>query len=296
MPMSYAATLDAYRQAAAQLQVADLTGHYREGMAFLRETFRPRLARRMAALSGGAWDLSGHRIHAAAGDTDFMTHLVEAVAAQEGVALYPGDWWGFLVGGTRDDGIAWTRDARGKLACLCVPSVRNGQITDDMRAFLESADACLLNINLYPTLPAAERQALAEALRPVLHKSILSVSFSRGFGLTASQLGVVLVPPDHPYNARFERQWGWSTYFHNALAARAFMAIDLDRMQAVDAERRAWCHAWLGARDLPLVASGSYYVKTFRAAGALPDRLAPLARGPAGDHTLVRLCLKPPQR
>lgn len=291
MPMSYAATVDAYRQAAAQLEVEHLTDHYRAGMDFLHATFRPHLARRMAALTGGAWDLSTHRLVAAAGDTDLMTHLVEAVAAKEGVALYPGDWWGFLVGGTRDDGIEWTADATGKLACLCVPSVRNGQLTRDMLDFLESADACLLNINLYPTLPAAEREALAEALKPVLHKAILSVSFSRGFGLTASQLGVALVPAEHPYTTRFARQWGWSTYFHNALAARAFMAIDLDRMQAVDAERRAWCHAWLAERGLPLVETGSYYVKTFRVDGAVPDRLQPLMR----EDGLMRLCLKPPQ-
>lgn len=291
MPMSYAATVDAYKQAAAGLAVEHLTEHYRTGMAFLRGPFRAHLARRMVALTGGAWDLTEHRIHAAAGDTDFMTHLVEAVAAQEGVALYPGDWWGFLVGGTRDDGITWTADATSKLACLCVPSVRNGQLTREMLAFLESADACLLNINLYPTLPAAERQALAEALAPVLHKSILSVSFSRGFGLTASQLGVALVPDEHPYNARFERQWGWSSYFHNALAARAFMAIDLDRMQAVDAARRDWCHAWLAERGLPVVETGSYYVKTFRVQGAVPERLRPLMR----EDGLMRLCLKPPQ-
>lgn len=291
MPMSYAVTADAYRQAAQGLTADDLSGHYRDGLSWLHETFRPHLARRMSALSGGAWDLSSHRLWAGAGDTDFMTHLVEAVAAKEGVALYPGDWWGFVVGGTQDAGITWSTDATGKLACLCVPSVRNGQVTPAMIEFLDSADACLLNINLYPTLPASERQALAEALAPVLHKSIVSVSFSRGFGLTASQLGVVLAPPDHPYNRRFERQWGWSTYFHNALAAKAFMAIDLDRMQAVDAERRAWCHAWLTERGLPVVETGSYYVKTFRVQGAVPDRLQPLMRG-----DLMRLCLKPPQR
>jgi hypothetical protein len=220
-----------------------------------------------------------------------MTHLVEAVAAKAGVTLYPGDWWGFLVGGTQDEGIRWQTDAAGTLACLCVPSVRNGHITADMLAMLESADACLLNINLYPTLPAEERAAIARALAPVLHKSVLSVSFSRGFGLTASQLGVALVPPDHPYLARFERQWGWSTYFHNALAAKAFMAIDLERMQAVDTERRAWCTQWLVERGLPAIETGSYYVKTFRPDGPVPDRLQPLMRG-----DLLRICLKPPHR
>src|SRR5262245_50744388 len=81
---------------------------------------------------------------------------------------------------------------------VCVPSVRNGHLTAGMLEFLEQAGMCLLNINLYPTLAAEERRAVSEALAPLLSRSLLSISFSRGFALTASQLGVVLVHRDHP--------------------------------------------------------------------------------------------------
>lgn len=289
MPVGYAAGADAYRQAAADLDAAALTDHYRGGLSWFHETFVPHLKRRLEGLSGGAWDLSDHVAVAAGSDVDFMTHLVEAVAPREGVSLFPDDWWGFKVGGTWDDRVRFTRDPEGTLAALCVPAVRNGQTTAEMVAWLARADAALLNINLYPTLPADERRRVAAALAPVLPKAVLSVSFSRGFGLTASQLGVALVPKDHPYLARFERQWGWHTYFFNALGARAFMAIDLDRLADVDARRRAWAEAWLAERGLPVVAGGSYYVKAFRVEGALPERFAPLVRG-----EVVRLCLKPP--
>ena len=52
---------------------------------------------------------------------------------------------------------------------------------------------------------------------PLLERAVLSISFSRGFGLTASQLGVFLLHRDHPYRMRFETQWAWFTYFFNAL-------------------------------------------------------------------------------
>lgn len=218
-----------------------------------------------------------------------MTHLVEAVAPREGVALFPGDWYGFLVGSTHDDGFAWTRSAGGRLACLCLPSVRNGHLTDDMIEFAAGGSACLFNINLLPTLPAAERADVARRLAPLLDRAILSISFSRGFGLTASQLGLALVGPDHPYARRFERQWNWSTYFYNALAARAVLELDVAALRSVDDARRAWVASWLTDRGLPAVPSGSYYVRSFRPEGPVPDRLAPLVR-----DGIVRLCFKPP--
>jgi hypothetical protein len=158
-----------------------------------------------------------------------------------------------------------------------------------MVEYLEAAEACLLNLNLFPTLELAERRATAEALLPVMGKSVLSISFSRGFGLTASQLGVALVPRDHPYRRRYAAAWEWFTYFFNAIAARAFLALDLARVARVDAARRAWVGDWLRARGLPALASGSYYVKAFRPAGDLPEPLLPLER-----DGLVRLCFKPP--
>ena len=158
-----------------------------------------------------------------------------------------------------------------------------------MLAFLEAAPHCLLNLNLYPTLPADERRSLAEALNPLLGRAVLSISFSRGFGLTASQLGVFLVHRDHPLRMRFETQWTWFTYFFNALAARAFMLLDLVSLDAIDARRRIWVRNWLEDRGLPATATGSYYVKSFRPIGEVPANLAPLKRG-----ELIRLCFKPP--
>jgi hypothetical protein len=37
-------------------------------------------------------------------------------------------------------------------------------------------------------------------------RALRSISFSRGFGLTASQLGVLLVPEGHPRVQRFENR------------------------------------------------------------------------------------------
>jgi hypothetical protein len=244
----------------------------------------------LQALSGGVWDLRGWRAFAAGSDVDLLTHVVEGVAARGEVAVYPGDWYGFLVGATHDDHIRFDAGAApsADLACVCVPSVRNGHLTDEMVAFLTQAPAQLLNINLFPTLAPDERRAVAAALAPLLPTSLVSVSFSRGFGLTAAQLGLLLVPPAHPLLARFERQWEWFTYFHSALAARAFLHVDLDALAEVDASRRAWTAAWLAERSLPDVGRGSYYVRAFRPQGPLPDHLDPLAR-----DGLLRCCLKP---
>lgn len=253
----------------------------------------PQLKSRLSWLSGGAWsltDLEDFVAFAAGSDVDLMTHVIEAVAAREKVALFPGDWFGFAVGSTHQENIAWQTNAPGRLACLCVPSVRNGHLTDQMLAFLHSASACLLNLNLFPTLEAAERSAAARLLRPILDKSVLSISFSRGFGLTASQLGVFLLHREHPYVRRYHEQWSWYTYFFNALAARAFLRLDLTELGSVDEARRSWVARWLQAHDLPSISTGSYYVKSFTMCGAVPTRLTPLTR-----DGLIRLCFKPPQ-
>lgn len=288
--MGYAAGVAAYRKAVDDLTPAALSTHYTDGLRFFREAFTPELKRRLEALSGGAWSLDDYEAYAAGSDVDFMAHLVEAVATREGVTLFPGDWYGFLVGATQTDNIRWADESVGRLACLCIPSVRNGHVTEPMLQFLESAPACLLNLNLYPTLRPEERRDVAEALAPVLPRSVLSISFSRGFGLTASQLGVALVHKDHPYRERFATQWNWLTYFHNAIAARAFLAVDHAALAAVDEARRRWVHGFLTENALPVVESGSYYVKSFRLDGPVPERLRPLAR-----DGVVRLCFKPPQ-
>jgi len=281
----------AYRAAVADLTPADLSTHYTAGLGWFHGEFVPRLKATLRDLGGGAWDLSDFDAYAAGSDVDFMAHLVEAVAAREEVCLYPGDWFGFRVGSTHPARIVWDADSRGRLACLCVPSVRNGHLTADMVRFLDDAGACLLNLNLYPTLAPAERRAVAESLSGVLGKSVLSISFSRGFGLTASQLGVALVPRDHPYRRRYAQAWEWFTYFFNGLAARAFLGLDLAAVATVDAARRDWVGGWLRENGLPVVETGSYYVKAFHTPdGELPEPLRPLAR-----DGLVRLCLKPPQ-
>jgi hypothetical protein len=218
-----------------------------------------------------------------------MAHLIDAVAADEPVSVFPGDWFGFGIGSAHPHNVRADASSAGRLACLCLPSVRNGHLTSEMVEFLDAADACLLNVNLFPTLPADERRSAALALSGVLEKSVLSISFSRGFGLTASQLGVVLLHREHPYRRRFQRQLDWFTFFHNAIAARAFMAIDIPELRRVDAARRLWVAQWLRDRNLPVVETGTYYVKSFRIDGTPPDYLTPLIR-----HGVTRLCFKPP--
>lgn len=290
LPVGYAAGVRAYQIAVEQLTPRQLTTHYTTGLDFFHHEFVPQLKSRLGALSGGVLSFNDHVAFAAGSDVDFMTHLVEAVAAEERVCLFPGDWHGFRVGCTQTDRIVWDAAGDGALSCLCIPSVRNGHVTEPMLRFLKASPACLLNLNLYPTLAPCDRESVARDLLPLLPNAVCSISFSRGFGLTASQLGVVLVPPSHPYLERFARQWEWFTYFHNAIAARAFLAFDLDDAQTIDRVRAQWVHAWLEQHELPVVTSGSYYVKAFTVDGPLPDYLTPLRR-----DNLVRLCFKPPQ-
>lgn len=288
LPTGYRVAAQAYRDAVGTLCAEDLSSHYLEGQAWLRTTFAPALIERLGELSGGEWDLRGWLVFAAGSDVDLITHIVEAVASSGQVRLYPGDWYGFLVGATHDGAIGIDAHTSGDLACLCVPSVRNGHLTSDMVDFLARSPVQLLNINLFPTLTPEERQVAAHALVPLLPSALLSVSFSRGFGLTASQLGVLLVAPDHPWSVTYRRQWQWFSYFYNALAARAFLAIDLQAMASVDLERRRWASAWLGERGLPDVATGSYYVQSFRPDGPVAEHLRPLLR-----DGVLRCCLKP---
>jgi hypothetical protein len=291
--VGYASVARAYAEAAAEITARDLSEHYTAGLSHFHDEFVPQLKSRLSWLSGGQWsvnDLDDFLAFAAGSDVDLMSHLIEAVAAHEPVVLFPGDWFGFAVGSTHGEHIVWQDEAAGRLACLCVPSVRNGHLAEEMVAFLESASACLLNLNLFPTLAAAERSGVASNLRPLLHKSILSISFSRGFGMTASQLGVFLIHREHPFLRRYHEQWTWFTYFFNSLAVRTFLRLDLAELQAVDDARRTWVARWLQTHSLPAITTGSYYVKSFTLAGDVPELLRPLTR-----DGLVRLCFKPPQ-
>jgi hypothetical protein len=289
LPVGYDAGVDAYRQAMAGLTTDDLTHHYTDGLRYFHQQFAPYLKDVLSELTGGAWDLRDYCAYAAGSDVDFMTHLVSAAAAGGQVTLYPGDWHGFRVGVADARNISWSAGGGGALACLCVPSVRNGHVTPEMLGFLGRADACLLNINLFPTLSPADRQQTARDLLPVLEKSVLSVSFSRGFGLTGSQLGVALVHRDHPLRHAYETQWNWLTYFYNGVAARAFMALDIKALSQVDEARRDWVADWLKQNGLPVVRTGSYYVKSFRLSEPAPEAVRPLCR-----DGVLRLCLKPP--
>lgn len=272
------------------MSAADLTGHYQEGMHEFRQVVVPRIKRVLEELSGGAWDFSGYVAYAAGSDVDFMAHVIEAVTHDGLASIYPGDWFGFRVGASRPDRVRFINNAEGSLACLCVPSVRNGHLTQQMLDFLETGESCLLNINLYPTLSATERHQVAKSLAPLLRKSLISISFSRGFALTASQLGVVLVHEDHPLRRKFETQWNWFSYFYNAIAARAFMKIDLAEIRTVDERRTLWVLEQLAAWDMPVVDTGTYYVKSFHVEGRLPSQYSCLQR-----DGLLRLCFKPPQ-
>lgn len=251
----------------------------------------PALKARLEALSGGVFALGDFRAYAAGSDVDLITHVVNAVGSRAPVVIYPGDWHGFRVGAVHRNAIRWDKAHPGALACVCVPSVRSGHLDEEMISFLQRSDAALLNLNLWPTLAAAEREQTAQQLSPLLDRSLLSISFSRGFGLTASQLGVMLIHRDHPLAAKFDEHWRWLTYFYNAIAARAFLEIDLGALEAVDEARRAWVAGWLTERGLPALPTGSYYVRSFTPEGPIPDTLRPLLRGE--QDPVVRLCFKP---
>ncbi len=289
LPVGYEAAAAAYREAARTVTAEELTDHYGGGLKFFHDEFVPHAKATLAALSGYTWDFTDYCAYASGSDVDFMAHIINAAAQDRRVVAYPSDWFGFKVGASNPERVEFTQDSRNSLACLCIPSVRNGHLTAPMNEFLDSAESCLLNINLFPTLPSDERHAVAKALGPVLPKSIVSVSFSRGFSLTASQLGVVLVHPDHPLRRQFEKQWDWFTYFFNAIAARAFMSLDLTEIERVNCKRREWVRQWLAERNLPVVETGSYYVKSFRVEGLPAENLSPLVR-----DQLLRLCFKPP--
>jgi hypothetical protein len=291
LPVGYDAGVAAYRRAVSGLATDDLTHHYTDGLRFFHQQFVPYLKDVLVELTGGAWDLRDFHAFAAGSDVDFMTHLVSAVAARALVTLYPGDWFGFRAGVADPGRISWNAEGGGALACLCIPSVRNGHVTPEMIRFLRRSDACLLNINLLPTLHPAERCEVAHDLNAVLEKSVLSVSFSRGFGLTGSQLGVALVHRDHPLRRAYETQWNWLTYFFNGIGARAFMELDVAALARVDKARRAWVADWLAAKGLPVVETGSYYVKSFRPAGPAPAAMSGMQR-----DGVLRLCFKPPIR
>jgi hypothetical protein len=289
LPVGYTSGVTAYRDAVGQITLDDLSMHYTEGLQFFHQQFTPYLKDSLAKLTGGAWDLKDFVPYAAGSDVDFMTHLISAVAADSAVKLYPGDWFGFRVGVANPENISWDRDTAGALACLCIPSVRNGHVTPEMLEFLQRSEACLLNINLFPTLHPVERAHIAQQLLPVLKRSVISISFSRGFGLTGSQLGVALVHRDHPLRRKYESQWNWLTYFFNKIAARAYMCLDMASVSRVDETRRDWVINWLESNELPVVETGSYYVKSF----AIQGTPSPLLEGLHRDG-LIRLCLKPP--
>ena len=288
LPVGYNTTAEAYRRSVSMLTTDDLTNHYTGGLDRFHNDFVPFLKSTLQSLSGGWWNLEDYIAFASGSDVDLMAHIINATTVDSPVTVYPGDWFGFQVGANQPSRVQFTMNSGGTMACICVPSVRNGHLTVQMLDFLKGADSCLLNINLFPTLEARERHSVSEALSPILAKSIISVSFSRGFGLTASQIGIVLMHREHPFARKFQTLLKWFTYFNNAIACEAFKRLDFTTLAEVDQRRRCWVENWLSERGLPVVGSGSYYVKSFRSDGRLPDRFAPLVR-----DGLLRLCFKP---
>jgi hypothetical protein len=285
LPQGFEHAAEAYRKAAARLTVADLSGHYLGGQEFFRGTLVPHVKQTVERLSGQVWDLADFVGFGAGSDVDFITHIIDA--STDRVAIYPGDWGGFLVGPSSER-VGFSRDSRGALACLCLPSVRNGLFTEDMQRFCRESRSSLLNLNLYPTLPPAERVEVAEMLRDDLDRALLSISFSRGFALTASQLGILLVHREHPLLKRWRKSWEWFSLFYNAIAARAFMHIDLDEVDRVHALRRQEVADWHARHGMPHEPAGSYYVKSFRVEGEMPPAYSVLMR-----DGVLRLCFKP---
>jgi hypothetical protein len=286
--VGYESVANAYRSATIGFTAKELTTHYSDGVEEFHASFVPYLKQKLSELSGWEWCFNDYVAYAAGSDVDMMGHIIEATSVREGVVLYPGDWYGFLVGSSHQQYIEWTNNSAGKMACLCIPSVRNGHFTEEMYKFLNMADSCLLNINLYPTLSKQERVDIARVLNTVLSKSIISVSFSRGFGMTTSQLGVILIHKDHPLRKRYDQSWSWYSYFYNRIATRTFMQVDIEALLAVDEKRRTEVFHWLEDHGLPVVKTGSYYVKSFMPEGRVPEYLEPLMR-----EGLLRLCFKP---
>jgi hypothetical protein len=115
LPVGYETTAAAYRNAAANLTAADLTGHYTSGLRFFHEEFVPHLKTTLCRLSGGAWDLDGYSAFAAGSDVDFMGHILETASTQRNVAVYPGDWFGFKVGVSQPERVRFTPESRDAL-------------------------------------------------------------------------------------------------------------------------------------------------------------------------------------
>jgi hypothetical protein len=90
------------------------------------------------------------------------------------------DWFGFRVGVADPRNIAWNAEGNGALACLCVPSAHNRHVTPEI-------DPVPSPVGRLPP----ERRHVAHDLRPVLEKSVLSVSFSRAasFALSGGRRG-----------------------------------------------------------------------------------------------------------
>jgi hypothetical protein len=285
VPQGFRHAADAYRRACEDLTAADLSTHYTSGQEWLHDTFVPYVKEALHRLSGGVWDFRDYTAVAAGSDVDLMTHIINA--SEDPVVIYPGDWGGFHVGPSRET--RFQRESPGALACVCVPSVRNGRFTEDMADFCRESRYPLLNLNLYPTLTPAERSETARLLKPCLDRALVSISFSRGFSLAASQIGLMLVHRDHPLLAKNRKAWEWFSYFYNAVGAHAFMALDLDAVERVHEVRRAEVAEWHRRTGMPYQASGSYYVKSFEVDGELPEVYKPLMI----HDGLLRLCFKP---
>src|SRR5258708_8470140 len=118
LPVGYDAVARAYASAAQNITADDLTGHYTLRLEYFHDEFAPAVKQRLVGMTGGAWDLDDYVPYASGTTVHLMTHLIQAVAARESVHLFPGDWYGFLVGSPHQRNIRWDSKAQGRLACL----------------------------------------------------------------------------------------------------------------------------------------------------------------------------------
>ena len=218
-----------------------------------------------------------------------MTHLVEAVAAHGGSAC------SLATGSAFGRGYADGEPELGRLgpwrAGMPVRAVRAKRTPDGRDAGLPGwCSAMPLELEPLPD----------DRLRRAAHRRGVAASLAGPIGLVDQlqprvrprrrrSFGVFLVHRDHPYRVRFETQWAWFTYFFNALVARASCCSTCPHSRRSTPRGGSGFLDWLENRGLPTIATGSYYVKSFRPIGEVPAILAPLQRG-----DLLRLCFKPP--
>ncbi len=256
LPVGYAAAADAYRTAVEGLTAESLSTHYTDGLTFFHETFVPALAGRITDLTGGVWDLSGHVAYAAGSDVDFMTHLVEAVAAR---GPPPSSWaTGSASGSARRTRTRSTGMPPAEVPWPASASPRQRTAPDRGDDHISSRRGRLSPQPEPVSNPGPSgTSADGPRLLGLLNRSVLSISFSRGFRPYRLATRCALRTSRPSFAAGSPLNGTGSPIFHNALAARAFLAARPPRLESVDRLRRAHVADRLETRGLPSVATGA---------------------------------------